>query len=282
MDLEQRWVLLAAAGGTRHTGDVVALAQTVLTGLFDRDVGIVPVREITVHAQEPVALVAQVEITAHCDGLGTDRLEGFPRLDLVSIVTLRSHLVATSALATTTTSVTTAAVSVESLLAFAIVTVVALAEVTALLTVTVATISAFAAFAAFAAISAILSATLLTCPLLATRRRGRSVEGSFVFGKFDFPFGQRFAVGTEDHAILLRGSWGIRRTVTIARGLTVAWRLLASRRTWSLLRRLGSGGLFENLLDQLGLLGAGHRLHAERLGDCHELLTVLRLENGLL
>jgi hypothetical protein len=171
------------------------------------------------------------------------------------------------------------------LLAFAIVTVVALAEVTALLTVTVATISAFAAFAAFAAISAIsaiLSATLLTCPLLATRRRGRSVEGSFVFGKFDFPFGQRFAVGTEDHAILLRGSWGIRRTVTIARGLTVAWRLLASRRTWSLLRRLGSGGLFENLLDQLGLLGAGHRLHAERLGDCHELLTVLRLENGLL
>jgi hypothetical protein len=237
------------------------------------------VREITVHAQEPVALVAQVEITAHCDGLGTDRLEGFPRLDLVSIVTLRSHLVATSALATTTTSVTTAAVSVESLLAFAIVTVVALAEVTALLTVTVATISAFAAFAA---IPAILSATLLTCPLLATRRRGRSVEGSFVFGKFDFPFGQRFAVGTEDHAILLRGSWGIRRTVTIARGLTVAWRLLASRRTWSLLRRLGSGGLFENLLDQLGLLGAGHRLHAERLGDCHELLTVLRLENGLL
>ena len=40
VDLEQAGVLLVAAGGTDLAGDVVALAQTELTGELQRDVGV--------------------------------------------------------------------------------------------------------------------------------------------------------------------------------------------------------------------------------------------------
>ena len=62
VDLEQRRVLLVATGRPAEPGDVVALAQPVLAGELDRDVGVVAARQVALDAQEAVALVAHVEV----------------------------------------------------------------------------------------------------------------------------------------------------------------------------------------------------------------------------
>ena len=62
VDLEQRRVLLVATGRPAEAGDVVALAQAVLAGELDRDVGVVAARQVALDAQEAVALVADVEV----------------------------------------------------------------------------------------------------------------------------------------------------------------------------------------------------------------------------
>ena len=73
VDLEHRRVLLVAPGGTAEAGDVVALAQAVLAGELDRDVGIVAAGQVAGDPQEAVALVAQVEVAGDLDGLHVDR-----------------------------------------------------------------------------------------------------------------------------------------------------------------------------------------------------------------
>ena len=55
--------------------------------------------------------------------------------------------------------------------------------------------------------------------------------------------------------------------------------LFGTSRAGCLLHGFGSCGLLEDLVDQLGFLCARHGFHAQCLGDCHELLTVLRFED---
>ena len=78
VDLEQRRVLLVAAGRPADAGDVVALAQAVLAGQLHRDVGVVAARQVALDPQEAVALVAHVEVAGHVDELA-DRAVPAPR-----------------------------------------------------------------------------------------------------------------------------------------------------------------------------------------------------------
>ena len=72
--VEQCRVLLVATGRATRTGDLIALAQPVLAGELDRDVGVLATREVTLHAQEAVSLVAHVDVARHLDRLVGHRL----------------------------------------------------------------------------------------------------------------------------------------------------------------------------------------------------------------
>ena len=78
------------AGDAGQPGDVVALAQPVLAGLLHRHVDVVAARQVAVDPQEAVALVAEVEVAGHLDGLAdvlgpdTRRASGVARLTAVS------------------------------------------------------------------------------------------------------------------------------------------------------------------------------------------------------
>ena len=173
-----------------------------------------------------------------------------------------AHLIAATLVATTTATIASATLTVEvaALLAVALLTV-ALTELAALLTVSLLTI---ALTLARTAIVAALVAPVTSCSGV--------VEGALVFGQFEFPLGQRFAIGADDHTRL--GRCGLFSGLRCGLGRSV----VASGR---LGHGLGRCGLFEDLVDQLGLLRSRHGLHAECLGDCHQLLAVLALEYRL-
>ena len=67
-NLKQSRVLFVTASGAGHTCDMVALTQTILTSLLHRYVSIFATRQVALHTQEAVALIAQVEVTldGHC------------------------------------------------------------------------------------------------------------------------------------------------------------------------------------------------------------------------
>ena len=62
-NLKQSRVLFVTASGARHTSDMVALAQTILTSLLHRYVSIFATRQVALHTQEAVALIAQIKVT---------------------------------------------------------------------------------------------------------------------------------------------------------------------------------------------------------------------------
>ena len=72
--VEQCRVLLVATGRAARPGDVIALAQAVLAGELDRDVGVLATREVALHAEEAVSLVAHVDVARHLDRLVGHRL----------------------------------------------------------------------------------------------------------------------------------------------------------------------------------------------------------------
>ena len=86
VDLEHRRVLLVAAGRAAEAGDVVALAQPVLAGQLDRDVGVVAAGQVAVDPQEAVALVAQVEVAGDVDWLHVDRRTGVVAIGTIGTV----------------------------------------------------------------------------------------------------------------------------------------------------------------------------------------------------
>ncbi len=107
VDLEQRRVLLVAAGGPSEPGDLITLAQAVLAGELDRDVGVVAARQVAVDTEEAVALVAHVEIAADLDRFVADR---FLDLEQVAVVALRAFLAALALAAPATTTIPAVAV----------------------------------------------------------------------------------------------------------------------------------------------------------------------------
>ena len=84
VDAQQRRVLLVAAGGPAGALEVVALAQAELADLLDRHVHVVLRRQVALHAEEAVALVAQVEEALDVDGLADELLGG--RLALAGLL----------------------------------------------------------------------------------------------------------------------------------------------------------------------------------------------------
>ena len=81
--------------------------------------------------------------------------------------------------------------------------------------------------------------------------------GSFVLGQFNLPVGEWFAIGAKN--------WRIGLSWSRLGGLR-----LRCRSCW--LR------LLEDHVDEFLLLGTRRGLHAERAGDCHQLLTILCLK----
>ena len=67
-NLKQSRVLFVTASGTCHACDMVALAQTILTSLLHRYVSIFTTRQVALHTQEAVALIAQIKVAlnGHC------------------------------------------------------------------------------------------------------------------------------------------------------------------------------------------------------------------------
>src|SRR5690606_11277450 len=89
--LDQTGVLLVATGRTNLAGEVIALAQPVLAGELEGDVGVVLARQVRLDAQEAVPLVADVEIAGDVDGFVRLALDT-DDLDQVDVLALRTVL----------------------------------------------------------------------------------------------------------------------------------------------------------------------------------------------
>ena len=168
VDLEQRWVLLVASRRPAEPGDLVALAQAVLAGELDRDVGVVAARQVTVDAKEAVALLAHVEVAADLDRLVADRFLDFGQ---IAVVALRTFLATLPLAAPTAAAISAVAV----LLANRHTAPITRTSRTRLsLTLLAATLLAGPLLAALLA-GALLSATLARCALA---RVGATIDGS--------------------------------------------------------------------------------------------------------
>ena len=123
VDLEQRRVLLVAAGRPADAGDVVALAQAVLAGQLHRDVGVVAARQVALHPQEAIALVAHVQVAGHLDQLADRsgrRLAGLLHRGVVALRAVDAAAGATLAPTTTAAVAALAVVLAATLLAAAL------------------------------------------------------------------------------------------------------------------------------------------------------------------
>ncbi len=85
--------------GRLEPGDVVALAQAVLAGQLDRDVGVVAARQVALDPQEAVALVAHVEVAGDLDDLAAGAARPTSRSNDRGVVALRAVGAARPALA---------------------------------------------------------------------------------------------------------------------------------------------------------------------------------------
>ena len=151
--LEQARVLLVAAGRADLAGDVVALAQAVLTCETQRDVGVLLARQVPLDAQEAVALVADVEVAPDVDGVGDDDLgHQIVALEQLGVLALRA-LLAAAALAAATPAAIPLALLVGRLAAF-----VAVPVLTAVVAVAVLTATAVVAVVVVARAVAVLTA----------------------------------------------------------------------------------------------------------------------------
>ena len=147
---------------------MVALAQAVLAGELDRDVGVVAARQVPVDAKEAVALVAQVEVAGDLDRLVADRFLDFGQ---IAVVALRTFLATLPLAAPTAAAISAVAV----LLANRHTAPITRTSRTRLsLTRLAATLLAGPLLAALLA-GALLSATLARCALA---RVGAAIDGS--------------------------------------------------------------------------------------------------------
>jgi hypothetical protein len=112
---------------------MIALAQTVLAGQTNGDVGILLARQVPVDPQEAVALVSHVEVSLDLDRLVALRLTVvFDLLDVIALWTVLATTVLPAA-ATTTAASATFALLLVAALAVAALLVLASLLLTALL-----------------------------------------------------------------------------------------------------------------------------------------------------
>ena len=291
VDAQQRRVLLVAAGRSAGPGDEVTAAEGELPGLLDRHVDVVATREVPLHPDEAVSLVAEVEDALDLDGVAGERLVGpvgaAPLAPLAPIAAPTAATAAT-ALAGLTFSIGVAAVlGLVGLIGLRLIVLIgALGLLGALGPAAAAAPVALLAVAATAVVDA-----LLGCRRALDRgvlgRRGAAV-GVAVGGRRGLGglvgLGARPVSSSSAPRTGAAGGGGgvLGREVVVVRGVR-GLRSGGLGRRGRRRRGLGPGGRrhageLEDEADDVGLLGAGGGLSAERGGDGDEFVAVLALE----
>jgi len=162
VDLEQGRVLLVALRRAHLPTEVVALAQTELTGQLERDVGVLLARQVAVDPQEPVALVAHVEVALDVDRLVALRLLV---LEQLGVLALRTFLPAAVLAATAPTTAVALALLVLVVLALLVALVLA-ALALVLVLATLALVAALALAVLPLVVLALVALTLVALTLV--------------------------------------------------------------------------------------------------------------------
>ena len=172
VDAKQRRVPLVASGGPARTRDVVALAQTEPTHLLHRHVHVVTAREVAADAQEPVALVAQVEQPVDLDGLTEERL-------LLAALPVALAVTALTVTALTVTALAIAALTVAALTVAALTVAVTVAAPT-----TAAAVAGLALVLSSAPVLVAVAISSIAVPLAGRGRVGRGRLSSLAIAGF--------------------------------------------------------------------------------------------------
>ena len=285
VDLEHRRVLLVAPGRPGQTGHVVALAQPVLAGQLHGDVGVLTARQVALDPQEPVALVAHVEVPRHVDRLVAHRRRRLGvTLDEHHVVALRTVGSTRPALAAAPAA-PVAALAVLSAIRDARLAVTALLpRWTVLATAIRPSCRGLVGGAADETFVGggrhVIDDVRHRIAVGVTIRAGAGAGGP----NLQLPLGGRLVERICRSGLHLLGNC-CRARITVRRRSVRGCRRRSGESRWrggvAVGGRRRRARRLEDLHDDVGLLGPRARLHPECFGDCQELVLVLGFQDGL-